>query len=134
MLKKKKKKKKRLMQWGGAAAVPFDAEQPYPQTTWESESLELKQELTKKLEAQVKKLRAKVDEQRANAVVVGTQEYTHLQHLNSKVAAHNASIPRGQKKGRKQKMTPNRAYVYEEYSRDLSKGGLNFVWYAFEVY
>ncbi|KAF2024871.1 hypothetical protein EK21DRAFT_93699 [Setomelanomma holmii] len=71
---------------------------------------------------------------RLTALIQGTHEYAHLARVNAEIDAHNKQLPRRQRKGRHQKMMPERLYCCEKYSRDLFIGGLDFVWYAFEVY
>lgn len=43
-------------------------------------------------------------------------------------------MPRGQRQGRKNAFTVERAFKYEKLEREAKKGGLDFVWYAFNVY
>ncbi|KAH8726714.1 hypothetical protein GQ44DRAFT_725899 [Phaeosphaeriaceae sp. PMI808] len=109
-------KRFKLMQWGAASATLADPTYPYPHSVWEAESPELKKELAHKLEQQVKKLRLAVDRQRENALIPGTIEHAHLARLNAEIDTHNKQLPHRQRIGRRKKMTPARAFVYEEYS------------------
>jgi hypothetical protein len=64
----------------------------------------------------------------------GTTQYRLLMDKNSCIAAHNASLPCRQRVGRQQQYTPARFWKYEKLERDAKKGGLDFIWYAFNVY
>ena len=118
-------------QWAAACA---DTRVRRPHLVWcqaEEEEAEL---LKSKLVKAVDILRQKVDEQRSRAVQKGTDEYNYLQHLNTQVQSLNEERARNKVHGRLHLWTPERLYKYEKLERDNKKGGMDFVWYAFEVY
>lgn len=54
-------------------------------------------------------LRSKVDHHREESKREGTLEWRHLRDLNTQVKAYNNRVPRGIRKGRKQRVTTERA-------------------------
>jgi hypothetical protein len=70
----------------------------------------------------------------AEALKPGTSQHDYLSDLNASVTSNNTSLPRGQRQSRKNAFTVERAFKYEKLEREAKKGGLDFVWYAFNVY
>lgn len=101
---------------------------------WTPESDDLTAELATKLKAIQAKLDAIVDHQIEQAKQPRTLEYNHLLDLNREIEAHNKAITPGVRKGRKQRFKPERLYVKERFTRDHKKGGLDAVFYAYEIY
>ncbi|KAF2184609.1 hypothetical protein K469DRAFT_750796 [Zopfia rhizophila CBS 207.26] len=120
------------MQW--AAACPKRSRLKRPQVVWEKESDSQNFEPAKRLKAQNQRLHEAVNRQRQEARKIGTIEYQHLQRVNYGIARQNARLPPSQRRGKKRLYTPERLYKHEQFERDHDKGGLDFVWYAFEVY
>jgi hypothetical protein len=122
-----------LMQWGAACGHPSAANLTKPHRVWEEDD-KLTAELASKLLAQQQKLDETVRAQRRNARIEGTIEWKHMQRVNKAIQEHNDSIPRGQRKGQKRKRKVESEYPFQEFDKDTRKGGLDFCWYAFEVY
>lgn len=119
------------MQWDAASN---DTRIKRPCLIWNREEQEESQVLAQKLEHQNKLLRSRVDYNRREASRPGTPQFELISDLNAQVERHNASLPYGQRRGKKQKISVNRAFRYEKLEREAKKGGLDFVWYAFNVY
>jgi hypothetical protein len=119
------------MQWDAAAT---DTRIKRPCIVWNREEQQETEVLMQKLAHQNHLLQARVEHNRQEASKPGTPQYQYLISLNEAVAAYNATVPHGQKKGRKQKVSIERAFKMEKLERDAKKGGLDFVWYAFNIY
>ena len=119
------------MQW---AAASTDTSLQRPWRCWNRETEEEGDKLIAKLGIAKQRLLERVEEQRRRARIEGTKEWHYLKHLNDGIEANNARLPRGQRKGRQQRYTIERAFKTEKLERDNQHGGLDFVWYAFEVY
>jgi len=122
------------MQWGAACAYPSALNFTRPQRVWEPESPELTQELTNKLKAKIELLETTVKKQRENARVKGTPEWRHMERVNKAIEEHNRTIPKGVRKGRKYKRKIEAEFPFQDFKIDMRKGGLDFCWYAFEIY
>ena len=72
----------------------------------------------------------RVELQRQRAAEEGTEEFNQLQQINLAINAQNTTLPR---KNHKKAMTPPRLYPFKKIIRENEKGGMDFVWYAFEV-
>lgn len=129
----------RLMQWAALCGDYPQIERPI--TIWELESEELVSELASKLQKQQDKLDSWCQYQWQQASIEGTYQHTKLYEKNHQIKVHNE----GQKvvnnskgthasKGTKRYFTAQRLWPRETFTRDNAKGGLDFVWYAFEVY
>lgn len=66
--------------------------------------------------------------------VENTPEWELLQEINTGIDTYNASLPPRQRKGRKRAVTAERLFKIEKISRDRKKGGLDSVFYAFQIY
>jgi hypothetical protein len=119
------------MQWDVACT---DTRVKRPCLVWTRENQEQASVLARKLENQIKRLRSHVDFNRLEALKPGTSQNRYFEDLNAQVDSHNASIPSGQRSGRKRRFTIDRAFKYEALEREAKKGGLDFVWYAFNAY
>ena len=119
------------MQWAAACA---DTRVTRPHAVWKSENEEDINELKAKLDVEVQLLCNLVDEQRSKASTPGTAEYEFLEAEQAKVDAYNAEQKRKKLRSRKHKLTSARLFPYDKLVRDNKKGGLDFAWYAFEVY
>lgn len=119
------------MQWG---AVSSDLRLKRRIVVWAPESDDLTAQLARELAEAQAELDSEVDRQRERAMQPGTAEHTHLAQKNDDVAHHNLLLPPGQRKGRKRRFTPERLYPKETITRDHAKGGLDAVFYAFQVY
>ena len=116
------------------AAACADTRVRRPHAVWNRETEEELDCLKAKLDAEVQLLRDIVDEQRSKASTPGTPEYEYLEAEQAKVDAHNAEQRRKKLRGRKHKLTAARLFPYDKLVRDNKKGGIDFAWYAFEVY
>lgn len=105
-----------------------------PHRVWEPETDTLTEELANKLKAQIKKLTATVNQQRVDALHEGTIEWKHMQRVNQEVQDHNATIPKGQRKGQRRMRKVEQAFPFQVFDKDTRKGGLDYCWYAFEAY
>jgi tRNA(Ile)-lysidine synthase TilS/MesJ len=101
---------------------------------WNREEQEETTALMQRLAKQNELLHARVDHDRAEALKPGTSQHDYLSDLNASVTSHNTSLPRGQRQGRKNAFTVERRFKYEKLERKAKKGGLDFVWYAFNLY
>jgi transposase len=101
---------------------------------WTPEDDELKADLARKLQEAQVTLDAVVMGQRERAGQPGTPEHALLCEKNEEVKRNNLQIPRGVRKGIKHKFTPERLFPKEVISRDHRKGGLDAIFYAFEIY
>jgi hypothetical protein len=119
------------MQWDAASN---DTRVKRPCLVWNREEQEETGVLMQKLAHQNKLLHDRVNHNRAEAQKPGTNQHQLLSDLNAQVDAHNTPLPPGQRKGRKKRYTVDRAFPYEKLEREAKKGGLDFVWYAFNVY
>ncbi|KAF2808966.1 uncharacterized protein BDZ99DRAFT_533224 [Mytilinidion resinicola] len=119
------------MQWDAASN---DTRVKRPCLIWNYEEQEETIDLARRLDFQVSKLKARVDHNKHQALIPGTPQYQLLVDTNADIARYNASLPPGQRVGRKRRMTIDRLFKYEKLERDAKKGGLDFVWYAFKVY
>ena len=70
---------------------------------------------------------------RTNCGIPGTAEYDNLKRRNKDVTAHNTQVTLNKEGTIKRHLTAARLYPFEELKQSDDKGGLNFVWYAFEV-
>jgi hypothetical protein len=119
------------MQWDAASN---DTRVLRPCLIWNREEEEETSALAQRLDFQVSKLKARVDHNKQQASIAGTPQHQLLMDTNAEIASYNASLPLGQRTGRKKRMTIERLFKYEKLIRDHKKGGLDFVWYAFRVY
>ena len=119
------------MQWAAACA---DTRVTRPHAVWKSENEKDINELKVKLDVEVQLLCNLVDEQRSKASTPGIAEYEFLEAEQVKIDAYNAEQKRKKLRNRKYKLTSARLFPYDKLVRDNKKGGLDFVWYAFEVY
>lgn len=90
--------------------------------------------LMQKLASQNDLLRETLEKKRANCQVPGTPEYNKLQQENEDIVAHNIEYRKGNREHRRNKMTAARLYKYEKLEREAGKAGMDFVWYAFNIY
>jgi len=123
-----------LMQWGAACAHPSALNLTRPQRIWEPETQELTQELANKLKAKIELLETTVKKQRENARIEGTPEWRHMERVNRAIEEHNRTIPKGVRKGRKYKRRIEAEFPFQDFKIDTRKGGLDYCWYAFEIY
>jgi hypothetical protein len=119
------------MQWDAASN---DTRVKRPCLIWNREEQEETTALMQRLAKQNELLHARVDHDRAEALKPGTSQHDYLSDLNASVTSQNTSLPRGQRQGRKNAFTVERTFKYEKLEREAKKGGLDFVWYAFNVY
>ena len=119
------------MQWAAACA---DTRVPRPHKVWKTENEEDIKDLQAQLDAEMRLLAGLVDEQRSKALIPGTPEYEYMKAEQAKIDAHNAEQRQKKLRNRKHKLTPARLFPYEKLIRDNKKGGLDFAWYAFEIY
>ena len=119
------------MQW---AAASSDTRIERPHHIWTPEDHVLSEELRTKFEQAKLQLRQEVDRQRQASLIEGTSEQRYLQSLNNQVDVENARRRLEGVQGRKQRFKPERAFKYETLERDHLKGGLDFVYYSFELY
>lgn len=119
------------MQWAAACS---DTRLPRPHLIWEPETEEDAGALLDRLHSQQAVLDSVVTGYRQKAAEEGSPEWRLLQLKNSEIAAHKSNI-RG-RKGRKVPMTPERLFPMEEIERDSNKnkGGVDSIFYAFEIY
>jgi hypothetical protein len=122
----------KLMQWGAACSEPCNVKRR--QIVWEKESDTLTTDLADQLKEANARAYNKVEEQLKNAEIPHTIEWNHMQRVNRAINEHNSTIPKGVRKGRKQRRTPTKEFKHVEFERDHEKGGLDYVWYAFKVY
>jgi hypothetical protein len=119
------------MQWACAAS---DTRVKRRLVAWKPESSDLTSELAQKLASTQQQLDERVDYQRVQAGVQNTPEWHALQAVNNDIYAHNQRLAPKQRKGRKRLVTAERLFKKEKLTRDHKKGGLDFVFYAFEIY
>ncbi|SMR46070.1 unnamed protein product [Zymoseptoria tritici ST99CH_1E4] len=119
------------IQWAGAC---FDTSIERPWACWGPGEDEDSLQLTQKLAASQKILDNKVEEQRARCSIQGSVEHQLLTQKNDEVEQFNASLPAGKKRNKRKPFTPERLFKKERLVRAGKKGGIDFVWYAFEVY
>ena len=119
------------MQWAAACA---DTRVPRPHRVWKTESEQEIKDLQAQLDAEIQLLSNLVDDQRSKALIPGTPEYEYLKAEQAKVDAYNAEQKQKKLQSRKYKLTPARLFPYNKLIRDNKKGGLDFAWYAFEIY
>lgn len=121
------------MQW---AAASSEIRLPRPHLIWEPETEEDAEALLNRLRTQQAVLDGLVLEKRQKAAEEGSPEWRLLQLKNSKIAAHNSTLPRGSRKGRKVPLTPEQLFPMEKIERNSkkNKGGIDSIFYAFEVY
>ena len=86
------------------------------------------------LDAEIRLLASLIDEQRAKALIPGTPEYEYLEAEQAKIVAYNAEQKQKKVRKWKRKLTPARLFPYDKLERDNKKGGIDFAWYAFEIY
>jgi hypothetical protein len=119
------------MQWD-AASTALTVRRRW--LAWKPENAELTASLVKRLEEAQDILDTEVRRQREAATHPDTTEYQMLQDTNRENTKHNSELPTKARKGRLQKMTIERLFKFEKVSRDAGKGGIDAVFYAFEVY
>ncbi|KAF2246827.1 hypothetical protein BU26DRAFT_53920 [Trematosphaeria pertusa] len=90
-----------LMQWNAACGQEISLTRPC--RIWEPELPELKVDLAEKLLNKQKELNKKMEQQRINARIPGTTEWRHMEKVNKAVQDWNATIPKSQRKGRRQR-------------------------------
>ena len=105
-----------------------------PHVIWKTENEEDIKDLQAQLDAQVQLLANLVDEQRSKALIPDTPEYEYLKAEQDKVDTYNAEQKQKKLRKWKHKLTPARLFPYEKLERDNKKGGIDFAWYAFEIY
>jgi hypothetical protein len=66
-------------------------------------------------------------------LIPGTTEAEYLKHVQEEIDDFNSQLSCSQYRNKKRKMTPERLYKDKKLECN-AKGGLDFVWYAFEVY
>jgi hypothetical protein len=66
-------------------------------------------------------------------LIPGTTEAEYLKHVQEEIGGFNSQLSRLQYRNKKRKMTSKRLYKDKKLECD-AKGGLDFVWYAFEVF
>ena len=125
--------RKRFMieQW--AAGCSGDVSISRPHCCWSLKTQNLP-ELAEKLAVANQRLRQAVDHRRSMCNLEGTPEWAELRARNEKIRADNTRDTLDGLKGGRRLLTAKRLYPYEELKPLGNKGGLNFVWYAFEVY
>ncbi len=119
------------MQWDAACT---DTRIKRPCLVWNRENEEQASVLDQKLKNQISRLKSRVDFNRQEALKPETPQSRYFDDLNAQIDSYNASIPPGQRSGRKRRFTIERAFKYEALERNTKKGGLDFVWYAFIAY
>lgn len=112
------------MQWG---AISLDSRIQRVHKVWNPKDNELEDELMAKLKATKQLLRDKIEKHRQQCSHVGTPEYDLLNDQNNAIRRYNAALPRGIRKGRRNRMTLARLYPFERIERNHKKGGINFV-------
>ena len=120
-----------LMQWAAASGF-LGVERPFK--VWEMEQEEEVASLAHKLKEEVKALKEYRSHQRKRALEAGTPEYRLLEKENAAIECYNSTMKRIGDRSRRQRWTPERLFKEEKFVRDNKKGGMDFVWYAFEVY
>ena len=100
----------------------------------ETEQEEEVENLAHQLQAEIDMLREHIDRQRKRATIPGTSEHDLMQSLNQEVEAYNTSMRRQHIRSWRRRWISERLFKEEKFVRDNKKGGLDFVWYAFNVY
>ena len=120
-----------IEQW--AAGCSGDVSISRPHCCWSLKTQNLP-ELAEKLAVANQRLRQAVDHRRSMCNLEGTPEWAELRARNEQIRADNTRDTLDGLKGGRRLLTAKRLYPYEELKPSGNKGGLNFVWYAFEVY
>ena len=119
------------MQWAAACA---DTRVPRSHAVWKTENKEEINELKAKLNNEMQLLADLVNKQQSNASTPDTPEYKYIKTEQTKIDAHNTEQKQKKLQNRKHKLTPACLFPYKKLLQDNKKGGLDFAWYAFEVY
>ena len=97
---------------------------------WEPETDELKAELQEKLKKKQRMVDEKVEYQRHRAAIQGTWEHRIMLEVNYEINTYNRGKP---KKNRKHQKNLEQVFKYKKLERENEKGGMDFVFYAFEI-
>ena len=119
-----------MEQWAGGTGDDVSIERPH--CIWSADIQNLEQ-LKNQLAAANRQLAEAVQIRRQRALEPSTDEYNLLLAKNEAVRLQNAYHKSIGQQSRKHKWTPERLFKHEDLEPSGDKGGLNFVWYAFEI-
>jgi transposase len=125
-----------------ATSTVTTANFPRPCLVWTKETEEEKTTTLQQVNTANRAARAKVDNKRARATVVGTTEYNALREININIATNNKrAIEQNQAEGRtgaalrrgtKRPKTVDNFFKYDDFVHQAGKG-MNGIWYAENV-
>ena len=126
----RKRQRFQIEQW--AAGCSSDVSIRRPHLCWDIKTQELP-ELADKLAKVNEQLREEVELRRWNCSLENTVEWAELKRRNDEIRAANTKDSLDSLKTNRKLLTAATLYPHQSFKPTGSKGGLNFVWYAFEV-
>jgi hypothetical protein len=124
------RKRFKIEQW--AAGCAGDTSITRPHVCWDV-TIQNQSELADKLAVANQRLRSEVEARRWSAQIEGTPEWEEWRRRNAEIRTQNTKDSLDGLKPTRRLVTVNQLYPFEELRPTGKKGGLNFVWYAFEV-
>jgi hypothetical protein len=119
------------MQWSAACS---DIRTRRPFKVWTPESDELTIELATKLHESNRHSHEEVDRQRAASEHIGTPEHDLIAKAQATRDIENQFRRENGQKALPFVVKPEHIFKYETFVRDRKKGGLDYVYYGFEIY